>query len=497
MLHIRVVKTKGPSRSVQVYRYQNGKRVIVKHMGSGSSDEQIKALRSMAKVYIADHTKQTSLFEGETPDEKDVLLSQCTYIGAYHTFLYDVIRAVQHQMGYTLLVDTLLSDLALMRIVEPASKLRSIELMATYFGVHHRRQRFYESVPGWLALKNRIERQTLGFAKKQYQFDFSLVFYDVTTLYFEAFKSDGLRKTGFSKDGKAQQPQILVALMVTPEGLPVGHHVFPGNTFEGHTLIPVITDLIRKHRAKHFTVVADAAMTSTNNIDALLEEGIHYIVGARLGNVSSELFAQIDGALPREDGSTIRLKTDKGFLICSFSKKRYSKDRHEMEKQIARAKVLMQQPSKIKKAKYIKTHNSEATLNEELIVKTKKLLGVKGYYTDIEAKVADNKTIIGRYHELYRVEQAFRVSKSDLRARPIFHFKEPSIQLHIPICFMALAISKHIEIKTGLSIRAFLTRCKKITDARLINQINNKEVIMRSPVPDQLKKIIGKIGLPH
>ncbi len=111
--------------------------------------------------------------------------------------------------------------------------------------------------------------------------------------------------------------------------------------------------------------------------------------------------------------------------------------------------------------------------------------------------MADNKTIIGRYHELYRVEQAFRVSKSDLKTRPIFHFKEPSIQLHILICFMALVISKHVEIKTGLSIRAFLVRCKKITDARLVNQINNKEVMMRVPVPDELKKIIGKIGLPH
>ncbi|WP_445957243.1 IS1634 family transposase [Yeosuana sp.] len=349
MLHIRVVKTKGTSRSVQVYRYQKGDRVIIKHIGSGSNDEQIKALQAIAKVFIADYTKQTSLFEGETPNEKDVLLSQCTYIGSYYTFLYDIIRDVQHQIGYTLLVDTLLNDLALMRIVEPASKLRSIELMAAYFGVHHRRQRFYESVPRWSALKNRIERQTLGFAKKQYQFDFSLVFYDVTTLYFEAFKSDELRKTGFSKDGKAQQPQILVALMVTPEGLPVGYHVFPGNTFEGHTLIPVITDFINKHKVKHFTVVADAAMVSTNNMDALLEEGIHYIVGARLGNVTTELFTQIDSALPREDGCTIRLKTDKGFLICSFSKKRYNKDRHEMEKQVDRAKELIQQPSKIKK----------------------------------------------------------------------------------------------------------------------------------------------------
>lgn len=201
--------------------------------------------------------------------------------------------------------------------------------------------------------------------------------------------------------------------------------------------------------------------------------------------------------MSREDGSTIRLKTDKGFLVCSFSKKRYNKDKHEMQKQVDRAKTLMQQPSKIKKAKYIKTDSQKVILNEELILKNKKLLGVKGYYTDIKANVADNRTIIGRYHQLYKVEQAFRVSKSDLRTRPVFHFKESPIQLHILICFMALVISKHIEIKTGLSIRAFLSQCKKITDARLVNRLNNKEVRMRAPVPTELKKIIAKLDLPH
>ena len=497
MLHVRVVKTKGPSSAVQVYRYQYGKRIIVKHIGSGSTDKEIEALKEMAKVFMADHTRQASLFESGRPNEKDVLLSQCTYVGSYYTFLYDVIRAVQHQIGYASRVDTLLNDLALMRIVEPASKLRSIELMGTYFGIHHRRQRYYESVPRWSALKGIVERQVLRFAKGQYKFDFSLVFYDVTTLYFETFKSDGLRETGFSKDGKAQQPQILVGLMVSPEGLPVGYNVFPGNTFEGHTLIPVVADFIKKHGVDHFTVVADAAMISASNIDTLVEKGIHYIVGARLGNVTDALLERINGTLPREDGSSIRLETEKGFLICGFSKKRYNKDRHEMEKQIDRAKALMQRPSKTRKVKYIKTGDSKATLNRELIAKTKKLLGIKGYYTDIKADIADNAAIIARYHELYKVEQAFRVSKSDLRTRPIFHFKEPTIQLHILICFMALVTSKHIEIKTGLSIRAFLSQCKKIMDARLTNKINNKEVRMRTPVPKEVQKIIAKLDLPH
>lgn len=136
-------------------------------------------------------------------------------------------------------------------------------------------------------------------------------------------------------------------------------------------------------------------------------------------------------------------------------------------------------------------------LNEKLIEKTTKLLGIKGYYTDIEESVTDNATIISRYHDLYKIEQAFRVSKHDLQTRPIFHFKEEPIQLHILICFMALTVSKHIEITAAISIRAFLASCKKITDARLLNKITKREIKMRVSVPGQLHEIITKILKPH
>lgn len=497
MLHIRVIKTKGKSRSVQVYRYRNGKRVIIKHIGSGTTDEQINSLEEMARVFIADYTKQTYLFEEVKPKEDAVMVSQCEFIGVYYTYFYDILRAVQHQIGYALEVDTLLNDLVVMRIFEPASKLRSIELTETYFGIKHRRQRFYESARKWLDLKQSIEKQTLGFARKKYGFDFSLLFYDVTTLYFESFTEDELRKNGFSKDNKSQQPQIVVALMVTPAGFPVGYEVFSGNTFEGHTLIPVIKSFIKKHKAEHFTVVADAAMISTENVAALRTEKINYIVGARLGSVAPDLLKTIDEKLQRTDGSIIRLKTDKGYLICSFSQKRYNKDKYEMQKRIDRAKSLLSQPSKVKKIKYITSGDKNMVLNEKLIEKTTKMLGIKGYYTDIEETVADNTTIISRYHDLYKIEQAFRVSKNDLQTRPIFHFKEEPIQLHVLICFMALAVSKHIEITAEISIRAFLTHCKKITDARLLNKITKREIKLRAVVPSHVNEMIAKIIKPH
>jgi transposase len=285
--------------------------------------------------------------------------------------------------------------------------------------------------------------------------------------------------------------------MVTPEGFPIGYEVFSGNTFEGHTLIPAIKLFIKKHNVEQFVVVADAAMISTDNVAALKAENINYIVGARLGNVGAELLAAINAQLQREDSSNIRLKTDNGYLICSYSKSRHNKDKYELEKQIERAKSLLSQPSKVRRVKYLKSAEQKMELNEKLIEKNRKLLGVKGYYTDIEEAIADNATIISRYHDLYKVEQAFRISKSDLETRPIFHFKEEPIKLHMLVCFMALAVSKHIEISAEISIRAFLTHCKKITDARLRNKITRKEIKMRVDVPDNIQAMVTKILRPH
>lgn len=139
-------------------------------------------------------------------------------------------------------------DLVIIRIFEPGSKLRSIELLEQNFGIRHRRQSYYESAPKWLDFKVKAEKIAVEFAKSHYSFDFDLLFYDVTTLYFETFKEDDLRKNGFSKDNKSQQPQILVALLVTREGFPIAYEVFSGNTFEGHTIIPVVKDFIIRNQ---------------------------------------------------------------------------------------------------------------------------------------------------------------------------------------------------------------------------------------------------------
>lgn len=494
-MKIRVVRTASKAKAVQVVSYQDNKRIIIKHIGSAHDDEELNELKVIAREWIKDYSGQLSLFPDDDPNRL-FHINYCSFIGVYYHFFYELMNLIQEEIGFSEL-PALLKALVTIRIFEPASKLRSLELLEQYYGIKHLRKNYYKIAPHCITLKQTIETKVINFAKKDYSFDYDLLFYDVTTLYFESFTEDDLRKNGFSKDNKSEQPQILVALMVTKEGFPIASEVFSGNTFEGHTIIPVVTDFIRKNKVKAFTVVADAAMISNENIKQLTDNKINYIVGARLGNISQELIETINKSIIRQDGKYIRITTDLGYLVCSYSSVRYRKDKYEMEKQIEKAKQVVKNPSKYKKLKFTQSNGQKIELNLKLIDKTKKLLGIKGYYTNLEETKVSNQTIIERYHELYRIEQAFRISKHDLQTRPVFHFKEEPIKLHILICFMALVVSKHIELKTGVSIKKFIAESKKITDGRLFNHITNKEILIKGKPSPKMMEYLRDLGLPH
>ena len=383
-----------------------------------------------------------------------------------------------------------------MRIVEPASKSQSLVLLREYFDKIYEETTMYRSLETFCTLKDKVEKKVINFAKENLNFDFSLIFYDVTTLYFESFKSDELRKPGFSKDNKVNQPQLVIGLVVNQDGFPVSYEIFEGNKFEGHTFIPVISKLKTKYNIKTLTVVADAAMLSLNNIHELQKYGLHYIVGARTANLPLSIIKQISSHLNQQDGATIRVTTGHGELICGFFMKRYRKDARELDKQIHKARILLENPSAVKRVKYLKLSNSKYSLNTNLIKKNKLLLGIKGYYTNLGMNISDTM-IIKQYHNLWHVEQTFRIAKNDLQLRPIYHFKKKTIQSHILICFMALAISKYIEIETAKSIKQFIKSLKSVTDARILNTLNNEEIILRSKLSDDVKNLLQRLNLSH
>lgn len=449
----------------------------------------MRQLKSTAQAWILAHPPQAQLFPTHTNASR-FLLSEYEYRGVHFAYAYEFLLSLCERFGFVTLKDNILIDLTIMRVFEPASKLRSLTLLSKYFSINHSELTLYRHLRRFPSLKQSVEEKIVAVAQKEFGFDFSFVLYDVTTLYFETVRTDTLRKPGFSKDNKSRESQIVIGLMVTREGFPVSYEVFAGNTFEGTTFLPSILAFKALHNIKTLTIVADAAMLSLDNMQKLADHGLTYIVGARLGNIGAELLHAIDTGLTRVDMQTMRTTTPLGDLVLGFSKKRYTKDLSEMKKQIERAKRQVEFPGKIRRAKFVSAMGGEVTLNEELIASRTNLLGVKGYYTNLTSVSDDD--IIAHYHSLWHVEHAFRIAKSDIASRPIFHHKEVSIRAHILVCVMALAISKYIEIKTNRSIRSVLDLCRSITDATLTHRATGEITTMRSPIPDEMAEVERK-----
>jgi transposase len=464
---------------------------VIKHIGSAGSEYKIRELEHEAQNYIKDNQVQMSLF--------DEIEAPFTTIDTRYGLLYKAI-SYRYEQIFKNARDRLLKDLSIIRIVKPTSKMESLELLESYFGIKHSLEHLYRKLPRFLEMKNDIEADAVATAKVRLEFDFSFVLYDVTTLYFESFTADELKKMGFSKDNKFHQPQILIGLIVSKEGFPIGCQVFAGNKFEGHTLLPSILAFRQNHNVEHLTVVADAAMISRENINELQKNNLNYIVGARLGNMSHKVVKQVVKNLGRKsgyNGHTTRIKIDRGWLVCQFSSERYRKDKHELENAINRATNNFKQPSRMmKRYKYVtKVGKSSYELNKKLIEKNQKLLGIKGYITDLEHW--SNEQVIEKYAQLWRIEASFKLAKDDLAARPIYHRNEDSIRAHILICFTALCVSRLMEIDSSKSLRKIKKALKICIDSRI--RINKTGEIITAPgaVTPKLEELLKSLKIPH
>lgn len=492
MVSIRKTKTKTNSTAVQIVYYKDRKVKILKHIGSGKTQSEIKDLEKHARSWIEKKSNQLELFPKNDKLEKSV--TELEFIGVSHRFTYELLEQVADYCGLSMPEDRLLFDFAIMRLIEPASKSRTIKLLERYFEISYSERTVYRKILELEKRKESIESIAVKCAKEMLKDELALVLYDVTTLYFETFKSDELRKEGFSKDNKSRQPQIVVGLVVTRYGFPLSFEVFAGNTFEGKTMLSVLENFTKKNGVSSPIVVADAAMLSQENIGGLKRRNLSYIVGARLGNTRMKIIEDAKNKLQNTDGKSIRLKLDNSDLIVEFNQKRYRKDKHEMEKQLHKAKELIKNNRSGKRAKFTKNTNHDLlVLNESLIAKTNLLLGMKGYYTNIQEGLLSNKEIITRYQDLWHVEQAFRMAKSDLASRPVFHYKSAAVKSHILICFTALIIGKILEINTNLSLKQIVDHIWLVTDAKLYDKYTSKNIILRAKINPDSKSVIDNI----
>lgn len=499
MLRIRKVKTKSGAIAIQIVQYVGHNVKIIKHIGSAHNKEQCNALLSLATEWIEKQLAQTTLFPIEK--QKVLFVEKANCIAVTHNFAYQFFLKCIEACGL-LQLPQLLIDLAIMRLIEPSSKLQAINLLSRYFGKQYS-QRIYQTIPKFIDYKSTIEIHAFNTANEVFEEQFYYVLYDVTTLYFESFKSDELRIQGFSKDNKSQQPQIVIGLLVTQSGFPLSYNVFPGNTFEGKTMLPVIENFIEMHPDTKPIVVADAAMLDKERLAELRDMKISYIVGARLANVNIKLVKQIHTSLNTNKGATIRMKTQHGDLICDFSMKRYKKELNDLTKLIQKAEDLVSKQSLGNKAKFVKRVSKEKIeLNTGLIEKRKLLLGIKGYCTNLSEVQLSNSTVIDRYHQLWHVEQSFRMSKSDLEARPIYHRNEDAIRSHVLICFVALMVEKYLELKTNTSLKKIRIMVWNQTESHIQDTITKEVFKFSSPTSEILNTPLASLIkewnlLPH
>jgi len=506
---------------------------ILRHVGTVSTAPDIERFKQMAEYIKADLEKEQKslLFSSETlaqmviqsrqlPADDTILLPvNLKNLREEHRIvsgIHEIYGSLYDAIGFGALMNGcpassgIMKDIAIGRLSRPCSKKATVELLETDFGINIPLEKVYRMLDT-LSKKQRIKRLqeiTWQHSKRLVDNEVSVLFYDCTTLYFESFTEDELRRFGYSKDHKFNQGQVLLALMVTTEGLPVGYEVFPGDTYEGKTFKNAI-DLIKKHyKVKRAIVVSDSGLLSRDNISLLEVEKLEYIVGARLRSLSSKWQDKIldnkQYIRQTKDDETLRIseyqynKTRK--LIVTHSDKRALKDGKDRDKAIQSLKEKLESGAGPKKLisnygyqKYIKMDGEvKISINQEKIDKESLWDGLHGVFTNITDLTPEQ--VLSHYHGLWQVEESFRISKHDLRVRPVFLWNAKRIRAHIAICYMAFSLIRFLQNKLQkeanlrLSPEKIRSELYRVQDSILIDtETDQKYVIPSKPSSDALK----------
>jgi len=457
MPYVKVSTSKSGAWTVQLATKNYGKSVILRHIGSAHTPTELKRLKNIARQELERPALgQTDLFTTHLD------LDRVRVTSHKPEYLERIIAHYYKLLGFDELGPVLLFDLVLMRIYQPCSKLRSLRLLETQFGRSYSFQSAYRLMDTLAKdehrSKTQLEKKLYTAHKEHYNTPLTVVLYDVTTLYFESARDgDEYKLPGYSKDGKHKDPQILVGLLTNISGFPLGYETFAGNTFEGGTLLIALQNWQNQFNSSKLRVIADAGMLSKINVEKLSSAGFDFIVGARLKSVPASLTKKLL-KLEQEDGITHELQHSGHRLIVHYSTKRAKKDLNTIKKAVNKAEAIITGKQSLKRrSKFVaitimsKDKDQTLSLNQAAIDQDKALAGFKGYITNLSDAPAEE--IISQYKELIHVEQSFRMSKHDLRARPVFHHKEDSIKAHLLIVVMALAIGRLVEKEANQSIQ--------------------------------------------
>ena len=532
------------NKSVQLVESSrvNGKVVqtIVKHIGVAYNDEQLDELRLLAKsIQITlENVDKESLFQAEeliedltlegkydqsiysdedyNVDIRNLEEESRTITGIHDIYgkLYDELKvgSIIANPARNVSVAKIFKEMVISRIANPDSKRGSVAALEEKYGVEIDLDKVYRMMDKLddIAI---AKLNTLSYNKTKELFGdkIDVIYFDATTIYFESFTEDtgedALKKNGYSKDLKFNQPQVVLALMVTKEGLPIGYEAFSGDTFDGHTLIPSLKILREKYNIDNVVYVADSGMFNKNNLqelDQLEEHKFNYIVGARIKNISKSIKEQIlnmnDYLQLNEDIKVKNITLDNGRkLIVTHSLKRARKDKTDREKGIIKLREKLQKNRSVKThlstqgfKKYLQLEETKdeatscdftITLNEEKIVQDALWDGLKGLIVNKDSKLT-NDEILTQYSNLWQVEESFRITKSDLKIRPVYHWKPSRVKAHLAISFAALFLVRHLEYRVKVQYKKLSP--KKIKELLLS--------VQHSTLVDKTRKI--KYAIP-
>ena len=518
---VRKVRTASGAVAVQVVTKDHGEVTDVEHLGSAHTDAELALLLHAAQEVlrpgqgefdlgplpevaasisdVADWTRPSPALRIDEPGGRRRLVGGGgRVVGTASLLLWDVLADAYDRLGLAAVGDETFKALVLARVVEPTSKADTIRVLSDLGVAAPSLRTIFRALARSIArdYRGRLAKACLAHSASSPAGRASLVLYDVTTLYFETEAEDELRKVGMSKERRVD-PQIQVGLLVDPAGFPLEVHCFEGNKAETHTLIPVLMSFQERHGIADMVVVADAGMLSAGNLNALEDAGFGFIVGSRISKAPYDLaehfekhgdyFADgqiLESARVMGTGKAARSRR----VVYQWSFKRAKRDNRAINAMVERAEKVAAGDRPLKKDRFVKLDGANKGVDWALVARARQLAGLKGYVTNIKAKTMSGQAVISAYHDLWQVEKSFRMAKSDLRARPIFHRLRDSIEAHLTIVFAALAVSRHLQEVTGVSIKKLVTTLRPVRSATI--QINGQMMTLDADIPPAAQDLL-------
>jgi len=447
-MFVRKLKHKNGRTYIQAVEKVNKKYVVRCSFGSANSDKDLEELISKAEKWMKSYMGIQELdFENERMLYHDFLSS----ITSHKLIGLDlVLGKIFDEIGFNKIEDELFKDLVLYRLVYPKSKLKTTEYLYRFANKTYSEDDVYRYMDKlYNTQKEQVQQISYDHTLQILPHGISVVFYDVTTIYFETDYEDDFRKTGFSKEGKHQNPQIVLGLLVSEGGYPLAYEIFQGKQYEGHTMLPVINEFKAKYKLEQIVIVADSGLLSTSNIDELVAQKYAFILGARIKTETAQIKKKIL-SLSLKDGQSAILKKGDLKLIITYSNQRAKKDQYNREKGLRRLEKSLKTGKLTKSNINNKGYNKflemdgevQVKINQQKIAEDAKWDGLKGYLTN---STLSKERILANYKQLWQIEKAFRIAKTDLKIRPVFHYKQRRIEAHICLNFVAYKVYKELE----------------------------------------------------